>query len=287
MSVVLAALFGLGIWLIITPAPARATAETTSSIARLQHSIRGTLTRAGLERMPIGIVAVSALVLGLMIGGLTLGLTGVVILALLAALAGTTAPILLITWKAGQRRQAARLVWPDAVDHLVSGVRAGLALPEAISALGTSGPELLRGDFEHFAREYRRTGNLSASLDTLKDRLADPTADRMIETLRLAREVGGTELPSILRSLAVYLREEQAIRHEVEARQSWVMNAARLGVAAPWIVLALLATRPEAAEAYNAPGGVLLIIAGLAVTVLAYLIMRRIGRLRDDRRWFA
>lgn len=286
MNLALATLAGLGMWFLTMPATATARPKVTR-LERLLHHARGVLTRAGLERIPLGIVIVSSLVFGLAIGALTLGLTGVIVLAVLATLAACTAPLVLIAWRAGQRRRATRLVWPDAVDHLVSGVRAGLALPEAIAALATGGPELLRSDFEHFAREYRRTGNLSSSLDTLKDRLADPTADRMIETLRLAREVGGTELPTILRSLAVYLREEQAIRHEVEARQSWVMNAARLGVAAPWIVLALLSTRPEAAQSYNSPGGVLLIMVGLAVTVLAYLIMRRIGRLRDDRRWFA
>ena len=71
----------------------------------------------------------------------------------------------------------------------------------------------------------------------------------------MSREVGGTELPSILRALAASLRQEAAVRSEVEARQSWVLNAARLGVAAPWIVLLLLASRAEAAAAYNSPAG--------------------------------
>jgi tight adherence protein B len=41
------------------------------------------------------------------------------------------------------------------------------------------------------------------------------------------------------------------IRQEMEARQSWITNAAKLGVAAPWVVLVLLASRREAALAYN------------------------------------
>ena len=81
------------------------------------------------------------------------------------------------------------------------------------------------------------TGTVGGALDDLKNRLADPVADRIVETLRMSREVGGTELPSILRALAAALRQEAAVRSEVEARQSWVVNAARLGVAAPWIVL--------------------------------------------------
>jgi tight adherence protein B len=125
------------------------------------------------------------------------------------------------------------------------------------------------------------------ALDELKQTLADPVGDRVVETLRLAREVGGTELPAVLRSLAAALRADAAVRAEAEARQSWVVIAARLGVAAPWVVLLLIASRPEAAAAYNSPGGLLLVAGGLAVTVVAYRLMLALGRLPEERRWFA
>ena len=54
----------------------------------------------------------------------------------------------------------------------------------------------------------------------------------------MAREVGGSDVTAVLRGLSGYLREDAALRAEVEARQSWILNAARLGVAAPWLVLA-------------------------------------------------
>ena len=111
-------------------------------------------------------------------------------------------------------------------------------------------------------------------------------ADRVLETLRMSREVGGSELTTVLRNLATYLRQEAAIRSEVEARQSWVINAARLGAAAPWIILVLLSTRPEAAAAYNTPGGTTLIVGGLVASVIAYRIMIRIGRITEEQRWF-
>jgi tight adherence protein B len=103
----------------------------------------------------------------------------------------------------------------------------------------------------------------------------------------MSREVGGSELTTVLKNLASYLRTEAAIRSEVEARQSWVMNAAKLGVASPWVILLLLATRPEAAAAYNTPAGVVLIVAGLAVTAVAYRIMLGLARLPEERRWFS
>ena len=85
----------------------------------------------------------------------------------------------------------------------------------------------------------------------------------------MAREVGGTELPSVLRDLAVHLRADLALRAEVEARQSWVTGAGKLGLAAPWIVLVLLATRPGGGRRLrHAAGG----------------LLHRGGRRRDARR---
>lgn len=111
-------------------------------------------------------------------------------------------------------------------------------------------------------------------------------ADRIVETVRMAREVGGTELPTVLRSLSQYLRADAAVRSEVDARQSWVRTAARLGVVAPWIVLLMLGTRPEAAAAYNTPGGAVLVVGGLAATLVAYRLMIALGRLPEEGRWF-
>ena len=56
--------------------------------------------------------------------------------------------------------------------------------------------------------------------DALRRRGVRPTADRIIETLSMAREVGGTELPTVLRSLSQYLRADAAVRGEVDARAS-------------------------------------------------------------------
>jgi tight adherence protein B len=191
-----------------------------------------------------------------------------------------------VVWRARAQRRATRVVWPDVVDHLVSAVRSGLALPDSVVTLAHSGPPITRAAFADFERDYRMTGGFADSLDRLKDRLADPVADRIIETLRMSREVGGNELTTVLRNLAAYLRQEAAIRSEIEARQSWIVNAARLGVAAPWVVLLLLSTRPEAAQAYNSPAGVAVIVVGLGLSVVAYRLMIGIGRLPEERRWF-
>ena len=120
--------------------------------------------------------------------------------------------------------------------------------------------------------------------DRLKERLSDPVADRLIESLRIAREVGGSDLGRLLRTLSAFLREDARTRAELETRQGWTVNAARLAVAAPWIVLAMLSTRPDSLQAYSRPAGVLVLAVGAGLTLVAYRLMVRIGRLPEEGR---
>ncbi|HEU4399513.1 MAG TPA: type II secretion system F family protein [Actinomycetota bacterium] len=171
-----------------------------------------------------------------------------------AGLAGVL-PVSVLRARRLRRSRELREVWPDAIDNLGSGVRAGLSLPEAVAGLAERGPQPLRAPLARFADDYHATGRFGTALDRLKDELADPTADRVVEALRLAREVGGSELGRTLRTLSSFLRDELRVRKELEARQSWVLVAARMAFVTPWVVLLLLATRPEAVAAYRGGGG--------------------------------
>jgi tight adherence protein B len=193
-------------------------------------------------------------------------------------------PMAVVRWRARKRAAMLRQLWPDVVDHLRSAIRAGLSLPEALIQLSEKGPEELRHVFRDFGADYRSGGQFDPALNRLKGRLADPVADRIVEALRLTREVGGSDLGRLLGTLGEFLRESARTRSELEARQSWTVNAARLAVAAPWIVMVLLATRPEAVAAYNTPIGAAVLLGGLAVSAVCYSIMLRIGALPEEER---
>lgn len=288
-AIILGLLAGTGVTLLVAAwlRPATSRLPERRAEPTIVRHLREDLMRAGLERLPIAGFLFVALVLGLIVGAIALLATGILVLGLLGLIAGSWGAIALVRLRSAQRRRANRAHWPDVVDHLVASVRSGLGLPDAIDQLAKSGPEPLRDDMRVFVRQYRATGSFALAVDEAKERFADPVADRLFETLRMAREVGGTELVGVLRAFSVYLREEQGVRHEAEARQGWVLNAARLGVVAPWLVLVMLASRPEAAEAYNSPSGFVVIVVGLVVTVIAYRLMVALGRLRTEGRWFA
>ncbi len=245
------------------------------------------LRQSGMPRVVPSVFVVLSAVLGLVVASVVIALAGVWGLGAALGLLAGVLPTAAVSARARRRRRAVRAAWPDLVDHLVASLRAGMPLVGAIGALAQAGTPETRSAFAEFELRVQATGVMGPALDDLKTTLADPVGDRVVETLRLAREVGGTELPAVLRTLAASLRADAAVRAEAEARQSWVVIAARLGVGAPWAVLLLIASRPEAAAAYNSAGGLVLLTGGLVVTVVAYQLMLALGRLPEERRWFA
>jgi tight adherence protein B len=197
---------------------------------------------------------------------------------------GALGPWLLLKRRVVRRQRDRRDLWPYVVDDLASGIRAGLSLPEAVAAVADRGPLPLRPAFAGFAGEYRASGSFSVSLDRLAADLADPVGDRVIEALRLARDVGGTDVGRLLRTLGQALREDARARGEIEARQSWTVNGARLAVAAPWAVLLLLASRSSSVRVYDHAGGLVVLAIGAGLSSVAYVMMHRIGRLPSESR---
>jgi tight adherence protein B len=282
MALLLGLTLGAGLFLVWWSFWPRETRRETSS--RGDSRLRQLLAQAGVEQVgPAGVVAAtvgSALVALLMVFLITRTVT----IALCFALFGALVPWVALRWQARKRRTLLRDVWPDAVDHLRSAIRAGLTLPEALIQLGEKGPEALQPAFREFARDYRSGQRFTDALDNLKFRMADPVADRLVAALRLTRDVGGADIGNLLSTLAEFLREDARTRSELESRQSWTVNAARLAVAAPWVVLLLLGTQPEAVRAYQSLTGVLVLFGGLAVSVVCYQLMLRIGALPEEKR---
>ena len=251
---------------------------------RLGPRLTDWLVQAGAGGVSPGQLAAFSAALAMLAALPLLALSGSVWIALAFAMLTGYLPVLALQARHRRRTRELQEVWPDAIDNLASGVRAGLSLPEAVAGLAERGPEPLRPSFARFAAEYHATGRFGVALDTLKDELADPTADRVVEALRLVRDVGGTELGRTLRTLANFLRDSYRVRKELEARQTWVVVAARMAFATPWLVLLMLSSRQEAVAAYRGSGGALVLAIGTGMAVLGYRLMLRIGRIPHEER---
>jgi len=282
MGALLGLVFGCGLLLIWRSGPRAPQRRATGpSWADRRREL---LHQAGVDGVgPLQLIGAETLC-GLVAAVLVLALTRTVAVAVCFAVFGAVVPELVVRRLQRRRQVALREVWPEAIDHLASGVRAGLSLPEGLAGLAVRGPLELRPPFARFAAAHRASGRFGPCLDALKADLADPVGDRVCETLRVAREVGGSDLGTVLRTLSELLRADARTRAELETRQGWVVNGARLAVAAPWLVLLLLGARSTTLHAYDSAGGSLLLAVGAAVCLLAYRLMLRIGRLPQEQR---
>lgn len=282
MSVVVGLCLGLGVflvWLSFWPAT-----ESKISQNKREPKIITLLRQADIQKVSPQLFYLLSTILALLVGLIIWSLTNLNYLALIVSLLGFFMPRMLVAQRAKKRTAAVRELWPDVVDHLRSAIRAGLSLPEALMQLQYRGPEQLRPPFEQFAADYRSTGEFVASLNRFKEYMADPIADNIVEALKVTREVGGTDLGRLLGTLSEFLRDNARTRSEIEARQSWTVNAAKLAVVAPWIVLCLMATQPGTVQAYNSFVGLMVMLGGLAISLIAYRIMLKIGELPKEQR---
>lgn len=212
------------------------------------------------------------------------GLTSSLVVALPFGIAAGFAPWTLLTSKIRKRSLLQQEEWPDALASLMAAVRSGSSLPEAMVSAGTRCGPQLESIFDAFTRAYHSSGSFAVAMEAFRREAADPVADRLAVVLTMTQEVGGTDLVRVLRTLGDFVRSDLNLRKEIAARWSWTVSAARLAAAAPWLVLAMMATQPEAARAFSSPAGAWVITFGGAATLLGYRLMLRAGRLPSPER---
>ena len=199
-----------------------------------------------------------------------------------------TAIVIFIVQKRGDTKRNAAIqgACPELIDNLISGIQSGLSLNESLVGLATRGPEILRAHFQNFSENLYQQGDFNNALAEVKESIAHPSFDQVVEALSIARELGGAELLKVLRLLGKFIREDLTMRREIEVKQNWIKNSAHLSAAAPWILLLLLSTQPATTEAFSTPTGVAILCAGLGMTAIAYLWMERLSHIPSPSRVF-
>ena len=204
------------------------------------------------------------------------------------AFGALAAGIAFVTVRVTNNLSEAALVaaWPEVIDHLMSGIQSGLSLTESLAGLSTRGPEVLRPAFTQFKVTLYGSGDLTQSIKELKALFSHHGSDQIFEALIISKALGGSELLQILRALGDFLRQDLALRREIDVKHGWIKNSAHLSAAAPWILLLLLSTQPSTAAAYSTFSGAMILSAGLVMTAIAYIWMNRLGRLPQTPRVF-
>lgn len=256
-------------------------------ITRPRHvsRLRTTRTVPGLDVTPVQFWA-TVTAAGVVTFFVVYGFTGLIAVSVVPALVVATLPRAYFSRSRSQRLIRVQESWPDGLRDLLSSVRSGASLPSAIENLAMFGPEPLREAFQGFD-VYSRSLGVVPALEMVKDDLADPTADRVIEVLILAYERGGTVVPAILKDLAdattrdlwtVEQIRTEALEQKINSRVVFVL---------PWVVLVAMTARSGAfREFYSSPAGLVVVAIGGAMSLLGVVIASRLGSQPGEPRVF-
>ena len=174
--------------------------------------------------------------------------------------------------------------WTLLIDDLTSGVRAGLTIGEALAQALQNCEEPLRLDFQEAILEINRSGQVSKVITILKNQITDTVGVATLKLLQVVMKTGANDLATSLSILSNSSRENHNLIQELKAKQSWVLNGARISVISPWLVLLALWTQESVRNAYQNLIGQLILILVAVVGLFGYLVMKRIGRIEVFRR---
>jgi tight adherence protein B len=217
---------------------------------------------------------------------LVYGLTGLVVVSAVPAIVVASLPRAYFSRKRSLRRAAVQEAWPDGLRDILSSIRSGASLPRAVENMALFGPAPLRDAFQGFG-VYARSLGVVPALEMIKDDLAEPASDRILEILILAHERGGSAVPEILSDLAeaatrdVWTSEQvrtEALEQKINSRVVFVL---------PWIVLVAITARPGPfREFYATSVGIAVVAIGGVLSLLGILIASKLGSHPDEPRVF-
>ena len=199
--------------------------------------------------------------------------------------------VAVLTFLAGKHMEDKRSwqlfeVLPEIVDQIISGVQSGLSLNQSLISLENRGPKITQPIFQKYRERTFAGVSFEDSVGVLQDEYALAAADQLFESLVFAKNLGGSELLSLLRQLGDFTRQDLALRREISAKQGWIKNSAHLSAGAPWLLLLLLSAQPATAAAFTSPSGALVLGLGVFLTMFAYLWMGKLSRLPESARIF-
>ncbi len=125
------------------------------------------------------------------------------------------------------------------------------------------------------------------ALELVKEELADPTSDRVLEVLLLAHERGGAVVRNILEDLVDATTRDLKLLDALETEGLEMRINARAVVVLPWLVLVALTVRPGPfRDFYRSSGGFVTLVVAGCLTGAGTFFLGRLGRDESEERVF-
>jgi tight adherence protein B len=203
--------------------------------------------------------------------------TGTIILALLIGLLLGGAPIFYVLAKRKQRFNRFEQGLPEAIDLIVSALRAGHSLVSALGLVADESPDPIGPEFKICFDEQNYGLDLRTALDNLVARI--PLQDlRIIVTAILIQRSSGGNLAEVLDKAAYLVRERFRLRRQVQTHTAQGRLTGWILTFLPVVLgLALYLVNPATMSLlWHRDLGIKLLYSAGVMTIIGALVIRKI-----------
>ena len=206
--------------------------------------------------------------------------TGTITFSLLIGLLLGGAPFAFVLNKRNQRFAKFEQELPEALDLMVTGLRAGHSIISALGLVAHESPEPIRNEFRICFDEQNYGLELRTAMENLIARV--PLQDlRIVVTAILIQKESGGNLAEVLDKAAYVIRERFRLRRQVRVHTAqgrltgWILSFLPVVLG-----IGLYLVNPETMSLlWKRPIGVKLLYTAAAMTITGALIIRKIVRM--------
>lgn len=230
---------------------------------------------------PVGRLVVMCIFCWVAAGNLVYWRTGAGFFSTLIGAALGAVPLLYVRFKRTQRFNHFEERLPDALDMMVSALRAGHSLNSAISTVAKEGTEPVAKEFRKCSDEQNFGLELRGAMINLAARV--PIDDvRMIVTAVLIQKDSGGNLAEILEKTAHIIRDRFRLKKQIRVHTAQGRLTGWILAILPLVLgLGLYLVNPKSMSLlWTKPIGVKMLYAASTMTVIGALIIRKVVRIR-------
>ena len=205
---------------------------------------------------------------------------GVIPAFLLGALAGAV-PLFIIHVRGERRAAAFTRQFPEALDILVSSLRAGFALPGAIGMVAEEAPDPIGTEFEIAFKEQNLGVDLREALENLTERVNCMDLRLFVIAVLIQRETGGN-LAEVLEKISTVVRERFRIMGDAKTLTSeGRLSGIIMGIMQLVMGGAFSLLNPGYMSVFvTTPTGKCLLVGAIVLQVIGFLAIRKISDVR-------
>ena len=156
---------------------------------------------------------------------------------ILGGLIGAALPMFWLARKKTKRLHLFQDQLPDAIDMMVSSMKAGYSFQAAMKFIGEEITDPLGPEFARFYEEQRLGMDVRTALLALQERTDSLDLRMFVTAILIQRETGGN-LGEVLEKISGLMRERSAIKGEIETLTAESKLSARILGALPFVVFA-------------------------------------------------